>query len=146
MVNVNALSPKQLKEAVRTATYPNSQVEQATIAAADKAADAVIARHTGLLQADAVEHLETGASLLRIADELDEAVTYDVRAELDRSGNLSELAATYEHLEAGVQKMIAELRQEAAKAELLADRLEAPDDDYERLLERLPALRRGIQW
>ena len=144
--NLNALSPRQHKQAVREAQYPNSEVERQTIAAADSAADAVIARHTGLLNADAAERIEQGGSLLRVADELDSTVLHDVRAQLERGANPTELAATYQRLEAGVQKMIGELRHEAAKAELLADRLENPSDDYERLLERLPALRRGIQW
>ena len=146
MINLNALSPKQLKEAVREASYPNSQVEADTIAAADRAADAVIARHAGLLQTDAVERLDIGASLLRVAAELEDNMSYDVRAQLNRGADPSEQAPTYERIEVGVQKVIADLRQEAAKADLLADRLESPEDDYERLLERLPALRRGIQW
>ncbi|MER3389677.1 MAG: hypothetical protein RJQ01_06550 [Microcella sp.] len=145
-VNLNALSPRQLKQAVREATYPNSEVERATIAAADSAADAVIARHTGLLNADAAERIEQGGSLLRVADELNSAMLHDVRAQLQSGANPTALAATYQRLETGVQKMVAELRQEAARAELLADRLESPEDDYERLIERLPALRRGIQW
>ena len=144
--NLNALTPRQLKEAVREASYPNSEVERATIAAADKAANEVIARHTRLLNVDAAERVEQGTSLLRVATELDEAMSFDVRAGLNRGAKPTELAATYERIESGVQKMIAELRQEAARAELLADRLDSPEDDYERLLERLPALRRGIQW
>lgn len=146
MVNLNALSPRQLKQAVREASYPNSEVEREVIARADAAADAVVARHERLMQADAAERIERGTSLLRVADELDSAVLHDVRAQLERGANPTELAGTYEHLESGVRKMVAELRQEAARAELLADRLESPEDDYERLIERLPALRRGIQW
>ena len=146
MTNLNALSPKQLKEAVREASYPNTQIERETVAAADKAADAVIARHAGLLREESTERMEHGAALLRVADELDEAMSYDVRVKLTRGANPAGLAATYERVESDVQKMVAELRQEAAKADLLADRLDSPEDDYERLLERLPALRRGIQW
>lgn len=146
MVNLNALSPKQLREAVREQRYANSREESETIRAADAAADAVIARHAGLLQADAAERLETGASLLRMANELDEAMAYDVRALLAGGASPTETASTYERIESGVQKMISSLREEAAKADLLANRLESPEDDYERLLERLPALRRGIQW
>lgn len=146
MTNLNALSPRQLKEAVREAAYPNQTIERDTIAAADKAADAVIARHAGLLREESGERMEHGAALLRVADELESAMLHDVRAQLNRGGSPGQLAAKYERIESGVQKMIGELRQEAAKAELLADRLESPEDDYERLLERLPALRRGIQW
>ena len=145
-VNLNALSPRQLKQAVRESTYANSQLESETIRAADAAADAVIARHTGLLNADAAERIEQGGALLRVADELNSAVLHDVRAQLQSGANPTELAASYQRLETGVQKMVAELRMEAARAELLADRLESPEDDYERLIERLPSLRRGIQW
>lgn len=146
MVNLSALSPRQLKAAVREASYANTQVESETIAAADAAANAVVARHERLMQADAVERLEVGSSLLRVSAELENTMSFEVRAKLNRGADPSELAPTYERLENGITKMIAELRQEAAKAELLADRLESPEDDYERLLERLPALRRGIQW
>ena len=146
MVNMNSMSPRQLKAAVREANYPNSEVERETIAAADAAADAVVARHERLMQADAVERLEVGSSLLKESAELESAVLHDVRGQLSRGTDPSELAATYERLEVGVQRMIADLRREAAKADLLADRLESPEDDYERLIERLPALRRGIQW
>ncbi len=146
MTNLNALSPRQLKEAVREASYPNSQIERETIAAADKAADAVIARHAGLLREESGERMEHGAALLRVADELESAMLHDVRAQLNRGGSPGQLAAEYERIEGGVQKMVADLRQEAAKADLLADRLDAPDEDYERLIARLPSLRRSIQW
>lgn len=146
MTNLHALSPRQLKAAVREATYPNSEAERETIATADAAANAVIARHARLMQADAVERLETGAALLTLAAELEDTMSFDVRAQLNRGANPSELAPTYERIESGVQKVISDLRHEAAKADLLADRLESPEDDYERLLERLPALRRGVQW
>lgn len=145
-MTLDAFSPKQLRETVRAATYPNSQIERETIAAADRAADAVVARHASLLQADAVDRLDNGASLLRIADELEVAMTDDVRVELTHGADPSAMAATYERLEHGVQQMVAVLRQDAAKADLLADRLESPEDDYERIVERLPALRRAIQW
>ena len=146
MVNLNALSPRQLKTAVRESTYPNSEVERQMIAAADAAANAVVACHERLMQADAVERLEVGSSLLRVSAELENTISFEVRAQLNRGGDLSELAATYERLESNLQQTVAHLRQEAAKADLLADRLESPEDDYERLLERLPALRKGIQW
>ena len=145
-MNYNSLSPRQLKEAVREANYANSQVEREAISAADAAADEVVARHAGLLRAEAVERLDNGASLLRVAGELDDAMVQEVRWELTRGADPVTLSATYERLESGVQKMVAELRQVAAQADLLADRIDSPEDDYERLLERLPALRRGIHW
>jgi hypothetical protein len=145
MINLSALSsPRMLKEAAREATYPNTQVEREIIAAADAAADAVVARHRTLMEVEASERLETGESLMRVSVELENTLSYDVRVKLQRGGNPTEIAKTYTEVEGGITKMIAELRYEASKAELLADRLESPEDDYERLIERLPALRRGI--
>ena len=140
------LSPKQLKAAVREANYPNSQLERETIAAADKAADTVVHRHTVLLREEAAERIEEGAAMLRIADELNSAMVSDVRVELSRGMNPAKLAATYERIEKGVQDLIAELRHEADRADLLADRLDNPEDDYERILDRFPALKVGVQW
>jgi hypothetical protein len=145
MINLSALSsPRMLKEAAREASYPNSQVEAEVIAAADAAANAVVARHRNLMEADAVERLENGEALLRVSTDLENALSYDVRVKLQRGGNPTELAKTYTAVESDINKMIATLRHEAAKASLLADRLEDPESDYERLIERLPALRRGI--
>jgi hypothetical protein len=147
MIDLKAISsPKLLRETVREQTYPNSQVERATIAAADAAADAVVARHAALMQADATERIESGTALMAVTAELESTLAADVRDRLDEGTDPTALAATYERIEHAVRTKIAELRHEAAKAELLADRMESPEDDYERLIERLPALRRGIQW
>ncbi len=147
MINLNAISsPRLLKATVREQAYANSTVERETIAAADAAADAVVARYTNELRVEATERMERGSALLTDAAELNKGMVFDVRAELDRGGDLTALAATYERLESRTRSKITELRQEAAKAELLADRLDSPEDEYERLIERLPALRRGIQW
>ena len=142
----HALSPRQLREAVRAASYPNSETERKAIATADKAADEVVHRHTMLLREESNERMEHGAALLRVADELNSTMIHDVRAHLDSGGNPKELAATYERVEHGVKDMIASLRHEADKAELLADRLDSPEDDYERLLTRFPALRQGFRF
>lgn len=145
--NLNAISsPQLLKETVRAQRYPNSQVERETIAAADRAADAVVSRHANLMQADARERIEYGASLVSAAEELHQVMVDDVRVELSLGTAPSVLAPVYERIEADMKKAIAELRQEAARCDLLADRVEDPAADYERLIERLPALRRGIQW
>jgi len=139
-------SPRQLKAAVREAPYSNSEVERKTIADADAAADAVVARHATLMQTEAVKQMEDGKLVLEAAAELANALSTDVRTELALGVDPSQLSATYERLESGIRTKITELRREAAKADLLADRLDSPEDDYERLIERLPALRRGIQW
>jgi len=145
-VNLNALSPRQLKEAVREQAYPNSEVERATIAAADKAADAVVSRHANLMQADAREQIETGSALIQAATDLENTMSMEVRVQLDLGTAPSAVAATYERIESDVRRKVADLRHQAAAADLLADRLEDPEDDYERLLTRLPSLRRSIQW
>lgn len=147
MIDLRAIaSPSQLKAAVREASYPNSETERATIAAADAAADAVVARHATLMQTEAVKQMEDGKLVLDAAAELANALSTDVRTELALGVDPSQLSATYERLESGIRTKITELRREAAKADLLADRLDSPEDDYERIIVRLPALRRGIQW
>ena len=147
MIDLKAIaSPSQLRAAVREASYANSETERSTIAAADAAADAVVARHATLLQTEAVKQMDEGKLVLDAATELANALSTDVRTELALGVDPFQLSATYERLESGIRTKIAELRREAAKADLLADRLDSPEEDYDRLVTRLPALRRGIQW
>ena len=147
MIDLKAISsPSQLRAAVREASYANSETERATIAAADAAANAVVARHTTLMQTEAVKQMDEGKLVLDAAAELANTLSTVVRTELALGVDPSQLSATYERLESGIRTKVAELRREADKADLLADRLDSPEDDYERLIARLPALRRGIQW
>lgn len=146
MSGLIAHSPKALREMVRQGSYPNSEIEGETIARADAAADAIVQRHTTIMRTEAVELIEEASSMVRVADELVLAMVNDVRVELDSGVDPRKVAVAYSRLESDTHKMIASLRHEAAKAELLADRLEDPAEDYERLVSRFSALRQPIAW
>lgn len=138
-------SPQAAREAVRQATYPNRQTEDESVREVDRRAFERYGNWERGLQQQAAEHAEGSNSLHRVAGEIADALETDVIRRLDNGATPDRAAAQQmQRLTVDATSVTAMLEDQAASAELLADRLEDPAGDFEALLQRLPALRHPL--